>query len=312
MFIFSLFSLVNIPLYIFKSNPVILNVKKKGQAEMKYIIYNTMSGHGKSEEYANSAIKNEAENIKIVDIKTVDYKSFFENLGESDEVVICGGDGTLNRFVNDIGDIEIKNKLYYCPCGTGNDFCADVCKDGSPEPFVINEYIKDLPTVTVNGKDYKFINGVGYGIDGYCCEVGDKLRAQNKKANYTAIAIKGLLFHFKPVNATVVIDGKEYTYKKVWIAPTMFGGRYGGGMIPTPDQHREDTPKHLSLMMFHGSGKLKTLMIFPSIFKGEHVKNTKYVEVLTGNNITVKFDRPTPLQVDGETILNVSEYTARI
>ena len=63
-------------------------------------------------------------------------------------------------------------------------------------------------------------------------------------------------------------------------------------------------------MLFHGSGTLRTLTIFPSIFKGEHIKHTKYVEVLTGKNITVRFDRPTPLQIDGETFLNVTEYSA--
>ena len=63
-------------------------------------------------------------------------------------------------------------------------------------------------------------------------------------------------------------------------------------------------------MVFHGSGKLKTLMIFPSIFKGEHVKNTDHVTVLKGKEITVRFDRPTPLQIDGETILGVTEYSA--
>ena len=40
----------------------------------------------------------------------------------------------------------------------------------------IGKYLKNLPQVEVNGKKYLFLNGVGYGIDGYCCEVGDKLR----------------------------------------------------------------------------------------------------------------------------------------
>ena len=91
--------------------------------------------------------------------------------------------------------------------------------------------IQSLPTVTVNGKKHKFLNGVGFGIDGYCCEVGHQLKSQKKHPNYTAIAIKGLLFHFKPVRATVVVDGQQYDFKKVWIAPTMFGRYYGGGMI---------------------------------------------------------------------------------
>ena len=33
----------------------------------------------------------------------------------------------------------------------------------------------------------------------------------------------------------LVVDGTERVFKKVWIAPTMFGRRYGGGMMPTPD-----------------------------------------------------------------------------
>lgn len=53
-------------------------------------------------------------------------------------------------------------------------------------------------------------------------------------------------------------------------------------------------------------------MIFPSIFSGEHVKNEKYVTMLSGKEITVKFSEPRPLQVDGETILGVTGYTAKI
>ena len=69
------------------------------------------------------------------------------------------------------------------------------------------KYLKELPSVTVNGKESLFINGVGYGIDGYCCEIGDELRKKSDKpVNYAGIAIKGLLFHFKPRNATVTAD----------------------------------------------------------------------------------------------------------
>ena len=132
----------------------------------------------------------------------------------------------------------------------------------------------------------------------------------NKPINYTSIAIKGLLFHYKPTKATVTVDGKKHTYKKVWLAPTMNGKYYGGGMMPTPDQERLQDDKKLSILVFHNSGKLKALMIFPSLFKGKHIEHTKQVEVLSGKEITVEFDRPTALQIDGETILNVTKYTA--
>lgn len=279
---------------------------------MNYILYNPHSGHGKSYECADKIFAQCKEKARIIDMTAVNYSELFEGMGAADAVTVLGGDGTLNRFINETLDLDLPCKIFYYPSGTGNDFCVDITDKMPEEPIEITEYLKRLPTVTVEGKDYKFINGVGYGIDGYCCEVGDKMHREGKVPNYTAIAIKGLLFHFKPRNATVIVDGVEKTYKKVWIAPTMFGRHYGGGMIPTPAQSRSAEPKKLSLMIFHGSSKLKTLMIFPSIFKGEHVKNTKYVEVIEGSEITVRFDAPTALQIDGETHLNITEYTAKI
>lgn len=279
---------------------------------LKYLLYNPYSGNNSGETRAKEFATSASNGSKLVNMTEISsYSDFFDSMSQDDEVIICGGDGTLNRFINDLGDLEPKLNIYYYPIGTGNDFYADVCDSEDRHPILINDYIKNLPIVTVKGKDYKFLNGVGYGIDGYCCEEGDRLHENGKDANYTAIAIKGLLFHFKPVNATVTVDGKESKFSKVWIAPTMHGRRYGGGMIPTPAQERNNDKGTVSLMVFHGSGKLKTLMIFPSIFKGEHVKHTENISVLCGNEINVKFDSPRALQIDGETVLGVEEYSVR-
>lgn len=277
-----------------------------------YVLYNPLADNQHGEEEAKKLDEvlsgNELVYQNVTEID--DYKAFFAGMDEGAEVILCGGDGTLNRFANHIEGIENLPSISFFGCGSGNDFLRDVGDNGG-KPVPMSEYLKNLPTVTVKGETYRFINGVGYGIDGYCCEVGDKLREERpgKKINYTGIAIKGLLFHYKPTGATITIDGKEYRFEKVWLAPAMFGRCYGGGMYPTPGQTREDD--HLSVLVFHGSGKLKTLMIFPSIFKGEHVKKEKYVTVLSGKEITVKFDEPRPVQVDGETILEVPEYTAK-
>lgn len=282
----------------------------------KYMLYNPLSGSD-AENTAHEALTGAADTVSVNMLEIGNYKDFFESISEDDAVVICGGDGTLNRFVNDTKDIDIKNKIYYYAMGSGNDFARDIGHATHDTPdFEINEYITNLPTVRVNGKEMLFINGVGYGIDGYCCEVGDDVREYNKtaekpkKIDYTAIAIKGLLFKFAPRNATVWVDGEKHEYKKVWIAPTMNGRFYGGGMMPTPSQQRIGGEKKLSLMVFHGSGKLKTLMIFPSLFKGEHIKHTKHVTVHEGTRIRVEFDRPTPIQIDGETIRGVTSYEA--
>ena len=90
----------------------------------------------------------------------------------------------------------------------------------------------------------------------------------------------------------------------------MNGRYYGGGMNIAPDQNRIKN-ETLSVVVLHAKSKLKTLMVFPSIFKGEHVKHPEMVEILTGKEIKVEFDKPTALQIDGETVLGVTEYTAK-
>lgn len=281
--------------------------------EKYYILYNPYAKRGQAKFEAECLdVVNHLGNTEVLDItKIYDYQIFFSSLEKNGCVVLCGGDGTLNRFINDTQNIVIRNKIFYLPVGTGNDFYRDITGNKTGNIIEITPYLKNLPEVKVKDKKYKFLNGVGYGIDGYCCQIGDELRNTNKKKiNYTSIAIKGLLFHYKPTNATVYVDGKEYKFEKVWIAPTMYGSHYGGGMIPTPNQKRDS--KRLSIMIFYGSGKFKTLTIFPSIFKGEHINYKKHVEILTGKEIKVIYDEQRPLQIDGETIVDVSEYTATI
>lgn len=253
------------------------------------------------------------DDVLYVDMtKITDYAVFFGSLEPEDYIILAGGDGTLHRFVNDTYGLEIQQEIFYFPAGTGNDFACDLGKSPLSAPFPIAPYIAHLPTVEVKGKTYRFLNAVGFGIDGYCCQVGDELRKiSGKKVNYTAIAVKGLLRRYYPTSATVTVDGVEHIFHKVWIAPTMNGRYYGGGMMAAPDQNRLSEDGTLSLMVFHGAGRLRTLCIFPGIFKGTHIKHTKQVSVLTGHEIRVEFDRQTPLQIDGETILDVTSYVAK-
>lgn len=281
---------------------------------MTYALYNPFAGNQTCEEQSKKLREfYSPDELEFRSMADINYSKFFPSLNADDKVIICGGDGTLNRFVNDTRDIAITNDILYYAAGSGNDFLRDLGKEKGTAPFKINQYIENLPSVTVNGRETLFVNAIGFGIDGYCCEVGDEMRKKSngKPVNYTSIAIKGLLYAFRPTDATVVIDGKEKRYKKVWIAPTMHGRFYGGGMIAAPDQRRDAPDGKFSVVIWHGSNKLKTLMVFPSIFKGEHVKHSECIDIVRADEVTVKFDKPCALQIDGETILNVTEYSAR-
>lgn len=274
-------------------------------------LYNPNSNCGEGEKSAHRLDSlTLSGDIQYIDITTIaDYSEFFFTLLESTSLIICGGDGTLNRFVNETKDIAFKNQVYYFACGTGNDFLRDIDHEQGEKPIDITSYLKNLPVARVNGCEYHFLNNVGFGIDGYCTQVGDEMRAAGKRnINYAGIAIKGLLGGFHPVDAVVTVDGKTKNYRNAWLAPTMKGRFYGGGMMPTPQQDRNSDEREVSVMVYHTKSKLKALTVFPSIFQGKHVKHPKMVDIIKGHDIKVVFSRPCPLQIDGETILGVTEY----
>jgi diacylglycerol kinase family enzyme len=281
------------------------------------ILYNPLAGNHTAGAPAESRLSlKEGDSAVSYDITAItDYNAFFASIDPSDTVVISGGDGTLNRFINDTEGLAIPNPLCYLSGGTGNDFLRDLNRRAEDGILSLTPYLQDLPEVEINGRRYRFLNNVGFGIDGYCCEVGDTQRAARKEGdhtpiNYTAIAIKGLLFHYKPTTATVTVDGVTHTFRKAWLAPTMKGRCYGGGMFAAPAQDRLDPEGKLSVMVFHGKGRLRTLMAFPSIFKGEHIKHKSMVKILEGRDIRVAFDSPRTVQIDGETVTGVTEYHA--
>ena len=282
---------------------------------MVYVLYNSFAGlhYGKDRLESKMAELFPGEETFYAEVKAVENKQIFvDAITAEDTLMIVGGDGTLNHFVNEVEDREYPFPIYCYAAGTGNDFVNDVAGVKNDVPVKINDYIRHLPIIEVNGETYKFINGIGYGIDGWCCEVGNKQRDKNGKApNYTTIALKGLLYAFKTVNAEITVDGVTRKYKNCWMAPSMNGRYFGGGMMITPEQDRLNPSRDLSVVAVHSKSRLKLLTVFPKIFKGTHVTHTDIIDIFTGKDVKVKFDRPVGLQIDGETVLGVTEYTVK-
>ena len=282
---------------------------------MVYILYNSFAGLHFSKDKIESKMSElfPGEETFYADVKAVDSKqTFVDAINNEDKLVVVGGDGTLNHFINEVEDRDYPFPIYCYAAGTGNDFVNDVAGVDNDVPVKINEYIRNLPIIEVNGETYKFINGIGYGIDGWCCEVGNKNRDKTGKSpNYTAIALKGLLYAFKPVNAEITLDGVTRKYTNCWMAPSMNGRYFGGGMMIAPSQDRLNEARDISVISVHSRSRLKLLTVFPKIFKGRHVAHTDIFEIFTGKEVRVKFDRPVALQIDGETVLGVTEYTVK-
>lgn len=142
------------------------------------------------------------------------------------------------------------------------------------------------------------------------CELGDEIKQTRKtKVSYVMLALRLVLGRYHWTNATVTVDGETHHYKKVWIASALNGRYIGGGIKIAPDQNR--LSETLCCIVWHDTGRFGTLLRLPSLLWGGHVKMKKKCDVFFGRDITVEFERPCAIQLDGEVISGVTRYRAR-
>ncbi len=276
------------------------------------ILYNPNSGGGKGLNIAKEIEPLMGEHRFVYQDMTAinDYDEFLNQLPVGTDIILTGGDGTLNSFINRTDCDNLKQKLYFYASGSGNDFARDIKYPKRTKPICINNYIKNLPTAKIKDKVYKFINCVGSGMDGYCCAEVERLRSLGKKrANYTFVAIKALLGAYKPCDATVTVDGATKTYKHAWLVPTMNGRFFGGGFMSAPNQDRLNKDQKLTTVAMYSNNFFKIVIAFLRLMKGTHIKMKSMIDTIEGYEISVKLSKPAPLQVDGEVIGDVTEYT---
>ena len=277
----------------------------------KYVVYyNPLSANGKGKEEAQKIeefLKNSEFTYEDA-TQAGDEAELLKKLPEDVIPVFTGGDGTVNFVVNAIKKSGTKRPVWFFPAGSGNDFCRDIGREKNPAPFEINEYVDHLPSVTVQGKTMYFVDNVGAGIDGYCCEESDRLKSIGKHQSYQMIAVKGLLGKWNPVDAKVTVDGVTREYKKIYMAPVMFGRYYGGGIKIAPSQERKNPDHKVTNVVAWAKNRLQGVFLFLSILMGNAEKLTKNIEFHEGYDVKVEFSPAVAVQIDGETFTNVTEY----
>lgn len=278
---------------------------------MTYILYNPLAngGHGLrglGEVRAHLA----AETPEVRDITRLDAGAFFAGLSGRDRVVLCGGDGTIHRLVNDLGDAPLRAELFAWRFGTGNDFLRDITdvkRTGSPL-IPIGEYVRGLPTAEVGGSLHRFVNGCSCGVDAVVCATMEENRHAPKRSSYAATALGSFFQKYTPMRARVTVDGETRVYDRLWMAASMNGRYQGGGMKFAPAQDRRGGT--LCCMAWHGTTPLGTLLRFPFVIPGWHT-GFSACDIRFGHEVIVELDAPTFLQFDGEVLSGVTGYIAR-
>lgn len=270
---------------------------------MDLILYNPLSKNNKGNVQTHKLVRYYKKNkipfrLKSI-VKISDMKEFLERKQEFEKVILLGGDGTINRFVNNTIDYTIKQDIYLKKNGSGNDYLRSL-KGNDDLPQYIMEATYDT------GLKTHFINGIGMGLDGY---VGYLIDQSPKKGQFRYFfnTFKALVKYI-PEPLDTVIDGENFHFDKAYIVAINNGRFFGGGMQVAPDANITD--ENLDIIILHTVKKLLILPIFFTIYIGKHRMFKKYVFYKKAKHIKASFTTPQISQADGENYYDITSIEA--
>lgn len=266
------------------------------------IILNPKSGGGK--------VKKVFEKIKpILDEKKVEYV-VYETEKEKQaiylaneltkegacDIVVIGGDGTLNEVVNGFSNFE-NCRLGLIPAGTGNDFAtgANIPKDPvAALDLILNGEAKYTDYMQMDA-GVRGINIIGTGIDVEILQRCKRSKILKGKLQYLISLIISLL-KFKNYKVTAKFNGKEKEYQAL-IACVGNGCMFGGGIRMCPKAQIDDNK--LDFVVADGVKRRKIPGAFIKLMKGRILEQdfTRFENV---ERVEVYPEKKFIMNVDGE------------
>lgn len=212
-------------------------------------------------------------------------------------VIACGGDGTVNEVINGIAGT--RTALGILPMGTANDFAVNmgISKDINLACAIIKERrTRKIDLVKVN--DDRFFGGTGcIGFDAEVAAFASRRR--KAKSNPFLLHVLGGILKFisyKPRTVELRFNGERFFGDIFLVA---FGNikSYARGMLITPRAVFDDAL--LDICVIRKMPKWKVLSIFPSVYKGAHVKHRNVTPYRAGA-VYVQSVGPMDLYADGD------------
>lgn len=251
-----------------------------------------------------------------------------EEAGKEINLVVLGGDGTLNEVINGIKDFS-RVRIGLIPTGSGNDFARGVGQKTGVEESVKRvlssqeDLLLDLGRVTYEGGKgpYFFAISSGIGMDAIVCKKAftSKLKTfLNKlkmgKLTYLLITVQtlatmktGKLSVKTAKNAPGGDNGKveegKIFFKKLIFAATMNLRAEGGGVPMAPKADPSDGK--LSVCFAHGVPKFMTYFILPFLVLAKHEKLPCF-HIEKFEWLRMELEEPMTLHADGEYMGEVS------
>ncbi len=226
-----------------------------------------------------------------------DLRQFYSTRPAIGEVIIMGGDGTVNYVVNELRNKKIPFSIV--SNGTGNDSVKSLHGEMDFKKQVeiaLHGKIKHFDLGVCN--DRYFVNGVGVGFDGEV--VREMVKKGNKRGGHLdyLLTVLRIVGGYKEKILGFSLDG-QWHERRILLMTISNGTTFGGGFIINPDAKTDDGK--LNVCIFN---ELKPIMRFwhlPKLKSGSHGK-VKEVEFHLASEIVVESEEDVVAHLDGEYI----------
>ena len=216
------------------------------------------------------------------------------------ELIVIGGDGTINEVINNYHGKEI----IYLAYGSGNDLARSIefKKDIEISRLLESKRFIEYDVGVVN--DRKFCSGfdIGFNADIIKRANGSKLKKYLGKYIYLLQGVIGILM-LKKYKAKISWDSGEITTDKLYLLNAMIQPYEGGGIKFAPNATGQDGKLHIMIME---NMSLATFVYnFLCLLFKKHNKLRK-VKHITTDRLAIKTNQKY-FQIDGELINNTEQ-----
>ena len=216
------------------------------------------------------------------------------------ELIVIGGDGTINEVINNYHGKEI----IYLAYGSGNDLARSIefKKDIEISRLLESKRFIEYDVGVVN--DRKFCSGfdIGFNADIIKRANGSKLKKYIGKYIYLLQGVIGILM-LKKYKAKISWDNGEITTDKLYLLNAMIQPYEGGGIKFAPNATGQDGKLHIMIME---NMSLATFVYnYLCLLLKKHNKMRK-VKQITTDRLAIKTNQKY-FQIDGELINNTGQ-----
>ena len=237
------------------------------------------------------------EKLEYKVLKTSENKNASDLMNEirGDELIVIGGDGTINEVINNYHGKE----FIYLAYGSGNDLARSIKFDKTVEisKLLDSKRFIEYDVGVVNGR--KFCSGFDIGFNAEIIKRanGSKLKKYVGKYIYLLQGVIGI-FMLKKYKAKISWDSGEIDTDSLYLLNVMIQPYEGGGIKFSQTATGQDGKFHIMIM--ENMNILTFIYNYLCLLLKKHNK-LKRVMHLTANSLTVTTNQKY-FQIDGELI----------